>query len=196
MTQNINTSINNISLLNNTNLNLYPNNINEDIKFTTKKSLKNLYDEYSTYENNKKNNNVFENYSKNSINCVKSTNKALNKSGSKSEISKIKSHFNNSNMSYKANIIKNNTSVNLINPLNKINGSFSEEENNYLNEPNIQNQNYDFNKNEKTLIYDRSNTINSFARKINEYESEKNNISNDINVKMSNINNSKTLKNN
>jgi hypothetical protein len=54
MTQYINTSINNISLLNNNNLNLYPNNISEDIKFTTKKSLKSLYDEYSTFENNKK----------------------------------------------------------------------------------------------------------------------------------------------
>ena len=196
MTQNINTSINNISLLNNTNLNLYPNNINEDIKFTTKKSLKNLYDEYSTFENNKKNNNVFANYTKNNINGVKPSNKTLNKSGSKTELSKIKNHFNNSNMSHKANIIKNNTSVNLINPLNKINGSFTEEENIYLNDPNIENQKYDFNKNEKTMIYDRSNTINSFARKINEYESEKNNNSNDINSNVPNINISKTLKNN
>ena len=195
MTQNINTSINNISLLKNTNLNLYPNNINDDIKFTTKKSLKNLYDEYSTFENNKKNNNVFTNYSKNNINCVKQSTKTLNKSSSKSELSIIKNHFNNSNMSYKANIIKNNTSVNLMNPLNKINGSFTEDDNIYLNEPNNENQKYDFNKNEKTMLYERSNTINSFARKINEYESEKNN-SNDINTNVSNINISKTLKKN
>ena len=196
MTQNINTSTNNISLLNNTNLNLYPNNINDDIKFTTKKSLKNLYDEYSTFESHK-NNNVFANYSKNNINYTKPSNKTLNKSGSKSELSKIKNHFNNSNMSYKANVIKNNTSVNLMSPLNKINGSFIDEENNYLNDPNNDKQKYDFNKNDKTVIYDRSNTINSFARKINEYESEKNN-SNDINANMPNINIniSKAFKNN
>ena len=53
------------------------------------------------------------------------------------KVSKIKNNFNNSNMSYKANVIKNNTSVNLINPLNKSNGSFTEDDNNYLNEPNI-----------------------------------------------------------
>ena len=98
--------------------------------------MKSLYDEDSTFENNKKNNN-FLNYANNNINCVKPSNKTLNKSSSKSELSKIKNHFNNSNMSYKANVIKNNTSVNLINPLNKINGSFTEDDNNYLNEPNI-----------------------------------------------------------
>jgi len=209
MTPNTNTSINNISLINNNSSNNIRNSINsnnnnylisnnqkEEKKNLSKNSLKGLTDEYSKHNYDTNSGNNYIHYSTNNIysdflnnkqdsNVVRNS-KNLNESGIKSEKTSIKNNLNDSNSSS----IKRNSNVtgSFLNSLKKkINTSFVS--NDYVNLLNEGDQKYESNK-EYNL-----NNDNSFAKKINEYElqsNKKNN--NNYEVNISNIDLNGTMK--
>ena len=209
MTPNTNTSINNISLINNNSSNNIRNSINsnnnnylisnnqkEEKKNLSKNSLKGLTDEYSKHNYDTNSGNNYIHYSTNNIysdflnnkqdsNVVRNS-KNLNESGIKSEKTNIKNNLNDSNSSS----IKRNSNVtgSFLNSLKKkINTSFVS--NDYVNLLNEGDQKYESNK-EYNL-----NNDNSFAKKINEYElqsNKKNN--NNYEVNISNIDLNGTMK--
>ena len=209
MTPNTNTSINNISLINNSNNNtrnsINSNNNNylitniqkEDNKILSKNSLKGLTDEYSKYNYDTNSGNNYIHYSTNNIysdflnnkqdsNIVRN-NKNLNESGIKSEKANIKNNLNESNSS---NIKRNsNVSGSFLNSIKKkINTSFVS--NDYMNILNDGDQKFENNK-EYNL-----NNDNSFAKKLNEYETQSNkkNNNNNYEVNISNIDLNGTMK--
>ena len=209
MTPNTNTSINNISLINNNSSNNIRNSINsnnnnylisnnqkEEKKNLSKNSLKGLTDEYSKHNYDTNSGNNYIHYSTNNIysdflnnkqdsNVVRNS-KNLNESGIKSEKTNIKNNLNDSNSSS----IKRNSNVtgSFLNSLKKkINTSFVS--NDYVNLLNEGDQKYESNK-EYNL-----NNDNSFAKKLNEYElqsNKKNN--NNYEVNISNIDLNGTMK--
>jgi len=197
--QNTNMSINNISLINNNSknnrnslnsiTNKYSEN-NKDNKILSKNSIKGLADEYSKHNYDTNSSNNYIHYSTNNIyseffnnksdkNIIRNS-KKLNESEIKGESTKMKNKLNDSNSSsIKQN---NNMSGNLINSLKKkINTSFVGDE--YMSLLNIEKQ-----KGENKDEYN-SNSNNSFAKKLSEYENEiKNN-----EVNLSNINLNRTM---
>ena len=197
--QNTNMSINNISLINNNSknnrnslnsiTNKYSEN-NKDNKILSKNSIKGLADEYSKHNYDTNSSNNYIHYSTNNIyseffnnksdkNIIRNS-KKLNESEIKGESTKMKNKLNDSNSSsIKQN---NNMSGNFINSLKKkINTSFVGDE--YMSLLNIEKQ-----KGENKEEYN-SNSNNSFAKKLSEYENEiKNN-----EVNLSNINLNRTM---
>ena len=197
-TQNTNMSINNISLINNSNKNnrnsLNNSNKclinNEDNKILSKNSLKGLADEYSKHNYDTNSSNNYIHYSTNNIysefynnksdkNIIRNS-KKLNESEIRGENTKMKNKLNDSNSTS----IKQNSNIsgNFINSLKKkINTSFVGDE--YMNLLNIEKQ-----KGESKDKFN-SNSNNSFAKKLSEYENEiKNN-----EVNLSNINLNRTM---
>ena len=203
MTPNTNTSINNISLINNNNNNNTRNSINnnnnnylitniqkEDNKILSKNSLKGLTDEYPKHNYDTNSGNNYIHYSTNNIysdflnnkqdsNIVRNS-KKLNESGIKSEKANINNNLNDSNSSG----IKRNSNVSgsFLNSIKKkINTSFVS--NDYMNLLNDGEQKYESNQ-EYNL-----NNDNSFAKKLNEYETQSNkkNNNNNYKVNISNI---------
>ena len=197
--QNTNMSINNISLINNNSknnrnsLNSITNKYSEnykDNKILSKNSIKGLADEYSKHNYDTNSSNNYIHYSTNNIyseffnnksdkNIIRNS-KKLNESEIKGESTKMKNKLNDSNSSsIKQN---NNMSGNFINSLKKkINTSFVGDE--YMSLLNIEKQ-----KGENKDEYN-SNSNNSFAKKLSEYENEiKNN-----EVNLSNINLNRTM---
>ena len=197
-TQNTNMSINNISLINNSNKNnrnsLNNSNKclinNEDNKVLSKNSLKGLADEYSKHNYDTNSSNNYIHYSTNNIysefynnksdkNIIRNS-KKLNESEIRGENTKMKNKLNDSNSTS----IKQNSNIsgNFINSLKKkINTSFVGDE--YMNLLNIEKQ-----KGESKDKFN-SNSNNSFAKKLSEYENEiKNN-----EVNLSNINLNRTM---
>ena len=197
--KNTNMSINNISLINNSsknnrtslnsNSNKYLTN-NEDNKILSKNSLKGLADEYSKHNYDTNSSNNYIHYSTNNIysefynnksdkNIIRNS-KKLNESEIRGENTKMKNKLNDSNSTS----IKQNSNIsgNFINSLKKkINTSFVGDE--YMNLLNIEKQ-----KGESKDKFN-SNSNNSFAKKLSEYENEiKNN-----EVNLSNINLNRTM---
>ena len=198
MTPNTNTSINNISLINNNNNNNTRNSINnnnnnylitniqkEDNKILSKNSLKGLTDEYPKHNYDTNSGNNYIHYSTNNIysdflnnkqdsNIVRNS-KKLNESGIKSEKANINNNLNDSNSSS----IKRNSNVSgsFLNSIKKkINTSFVS--NDYMNLLNDGEQKYESNQ-EYNL-----NNDNSFAKKLNEYETQSNKKNNNNNYKV------------
>ena len=195
---------NNLNSLNSNNY-LLTNKLNEDNnKICSQKILKGLSDEYSnhTFDTNTTNNYIH--YSSNNIysdylnNKYRTSNKNIsdnfNDSEIKNDFTKITNNLNSSNISNNSTLNKNNISGSLINSLKKkINNSFINTENNFMNALNKEKQKYDDNNNtnEEKNIYDKNEQSNSFATKINDYENNSNmNSKNEIN----NINLNRTMK--
>ena len=197
---------NNLNSLNSNNY-LLTNKLNEDNnKICSQKILKGLSDEYSnhTFDSNATNNYIH--YSSNNIysdylnNKYRTSNKNINDNFNDSEIkndfTKFTNNLNSSNISNNSTLNKNNISGSFINSLKKkVNNSFINTDNNFINVLNKEKSKYDDNKNNNTNeeknIYDKNEQSNSFATKINDYENNSNmNSKNEINS----INLNRTMK--
>ena len=216
LTNNTNTSINNIALLNNNNnsannndnndnllgnnnnfmMSNDNNNINEMNKNSIKKDLVGLSEEYPSINLDKNNNyksfskkNVYTEYLNNKFKTSNNNIENLEDCGTKTEFTKIKNNLNTSDINNISINKRNNVSGSFINSLKKkISNSFINEENNFSNLYENKNKEKD-----KKMIYDNETSMNSFAKKLNEYDIS-NNVDNVDNNENKIINMNKTMK--